>query len=164
MNDTDRPYLPRSRNVLDLKRPSSPAQTTGPADELVQELQQAVQEASDLAVPDEMPEAVTPPSIQYHVEEMSYLEPVHPIDTWVQTSRKRILQQGAMPSQSYERRHPLLSVAPWLVMALVVVSGLLYVSNRGIAMKDRIMDHGKAAIASVLSARNLPSAPEPAAT
>lgn len=159
MNDTDRPYSPRSRNVLDLKRPSLPAQAVSEPDKLVEELQQAVQEASNLDVPEEPPQATivsptpTPPPIQYHVEEMSYLEPVHPIDTWVETSRKRILQQGAKQQPSYERRHPLLSVAPWLMMALVVVSGLLYVSDRGIAMKDRMMDHGKAAIASVLSAR-----------
>lgn len=158
MNDTDRPYLPRSRNVLDLKRSSSPAHVDTPSDALVQELQRAVQEASDLDISDVVPETPAPTPVQYHIEEMSYLEPVHPIDTWVQTSRKRILQQGLTSTQSYERRHPLLSVAPWLVMALVVVSGLLYVSNRGIAMKDRMMDYGKAAIASVLSARSHASA------
>lgn len=79
---------------------------------------------------------------------------LHPIDVWVRASKRRM----TLPNTSSHRTpfdwHGLLSLAPWLIGAGVVVVGLLYVAQYGTSIKGKVIKQGNAAIAHLVSAKD----------
>ncbi len=141
--------MPTARNVLNLKRarlpevlsvPAEPSQPVVNEDAVVRELTAAVQDAP-IAEPvaQQMPEMPT-----------ADLAPVrvHPVDAF---HRRRAPFHA--PSRN-EGGGSILSLAPWLIGAGIVVAGLLYISQYGFQIKQRVTQRGSAAVAAILQAKD----------
>ncbi len=125
-----------SGDVVDVRKRADAVEVS---EDIVRELQQSIRGARQ-SISDELPVAQFAP-VQ-----------MHPIDAWVNAGRQRIRHpQAASPTPRNWRG--LASLVPWILGAGLVVGGLLYVSQYGGTVKNRVVQQGNAAIGYLVSAK-----------
>ena len=132
---------PRRRSTGDVVDVRAHADAVDVSEDIVQELQQTILTAQQ-----------KPTEIGFPVVELSPL-PIHPIDEWVHAGRQR-MKHAAEPQSSPANWRGLSTLMPWFLGAGIVVAGLLYVSQYGGHVKDRVVQQGNAAIGYLVSAKD----------
>lgn len=126
-----------------VSQPTPPSRPDRVADDILQELQEAITTAPQESLPADLT-AVR----------------VDPFERWGELSATTSGPTRFFPDEPPRRRfrvptwRGLFSLTPWLIGAGIVVAGLLYVSENGFRIKSRVVQQGNAAIASLVSARD----------
>ncbi|MEK7638012.1 MAG: DUF4012 domain-containing protein [Patescibacteria group bacterium] len=126
-----------SGDVVDVRARADAVEVS---EDIVRELEQTIRVARQ-STSDELPVAQFAP-VQ-----------MHPIDAWVNAGRHRLKHPQKAPPASRNWRG-LATLVPWVLGAGIVVAGLLYVSQYGGKVKNRVVQQGNAAIGYLMSAKD----------
>ncbi|MEK7092940.1 MAG: DUF4012 domain-containing protein, partial [Patescibacteria group bacterium] len=126
-----------SGDVVDVRERADAVEVS---EDIVRELEQTIRVARQ-STSDELPVAQFAP-VQ-----------MHPIDAWVNAGRHRLKHPQKAPPASRNWRG-LATLVPWVLGAGIVVAGLLYVSQYGGKVKNRVVQQGNAAIGYLMSAKD----------
>lgn len=126
-----------SGDVVDVRERADAVEVS---EDIVRELEQTICVARQ-STSDELPVAQFAP-VQ-----------MHPIDVWVNAGRQRIRHPQEMLASRRSWRG-FTALVPWFLGAGIVVAGLLYVSQYGGQVKNRVVQQGNAAIGYLVSAKD----------